>query len=396
MIEPSPYRIEFLRQQTHNMGENKPDGQKAVCLNHAAISPIPKRTVQKLSQLANYMTREHSYQYKTLEEAQEEARQRCASLLDVDIEHLAFVRNTSEGLSFVALGLDWQAGDEIITTDQEFPSNSVIWLNIARRFGVTVHRVPSLENGAIDAEALLARVNARTRVLTVSSVQFGTGAVVDLHRLGHALRNSPVLLVVDAVQSLGMLPMQAKALHLDAVAAGGHKWLLAPEGCGLLYLSEKAMEQVAPRILGWNSVANVGDYHNICIEFRPGARRFEAGTPNVLGAAALGESVNLLLEAGMETVQNRVHALLATLTTELKERGCRLHTPMAADGFPGAGIVSFSHPRMTSNLLNRAFKQAGIEHAHRQQRIRFSPHFYQDQNDIEQTMRVLDQALEKT
>ena len=384
----SPHRAEFLRHP------HETSGQELICLNHAGVSPIPKHTAQKISQLAEYMTRHSFFQYKLLEKTLEEARERCARLLSVPTEQVAFVRNTSEGLSLVALGLDWQAGDEIVTTDQEFPANSVVWLDIARRFGVTVHCVPSLENGAVSVEALLAQVNARTRVLTVSSVQFGTGAVVDLHRLGRALHETKTLLVVDAVQSLGVVPMEAEVLGLDAVAAGGHKWLLSPEGCGLLYLSEKAMEQVAPRVLGWHSVANAGDYHTICIQPRVGARRFEAGSPNILGAAALGESVNLLLNVGLHAVQDRVHALIESLAENLKKRGCLLHTPLEADGLPGAGILCFTHPRLATHVLHRALNRAGIDHALRQRGIRFSPHFYQDHTHINRTMAVLDQALE--
>lgn len=387
MIASSSHRVEFLR-DPHALS-----AQEAICLNHAGISPIPERTSQKISHLAKYMTRRGSFQYKNLEIAQEEARGRCACLLGVTTEQVAFVRNTSEGLSYVALGLDWQAGDEIVMTDQEFPSNAVVWLDIARRFGVTVHRVPSLADGSVSAAALLARVNARTRVLAVSSVQFGTGAVVDLGQLGRVLRDSKTLLVVDAVQSLGVLPMDVETLHLDAVVAGGHKWLLAPEGCGLFYLSEKAMAQVAPRVLGWHSVANAGDYHRLCIEPRLGMRRFEAGTPNVLGAVALGESVNLLLEVGLETVQHRVQGLVGALAENLRERGYLLHTPLEANGLPGAGILCFTHPRIENARLQKALGRAGIEHAVRQRGVRFSPHFYQDQADVDRTMAVLDQAV---
>ena len=365
-----------------------------MCLNHAGVSPIPKRTAQKLSQLAEEMTQPPFFHHKRLDHIQEETREKCARLLSAHTEQMAFVRNTSEGLSFVALGLEWQRGDEIITTDQEFPSNSVVWRDVARRFGVTVHCVPSLENGAVSVEALLTHVNARTRVVTVSSVQFGTGAVVDLHRLGQALRDSKTLLVVDAVQSLGILPMEAEAWHLDAVVAGGHKWLLAPQGCGFLYVSQKAMEQVAPRVLGWHSVANAGAYHHPCIEPRPGARRFEAGTPNILGVAALGESVGLLLEVGIQTVHDRVHALMGILVEQLKKRGCLIHTPLEADGVPGAGIVCFTHPHTTNTHLHRALKQAGIEHALRQKGIRFAPHFYQDQTDMDHALAILDQILD--
>lgn len=387
MLDASPYRTEFPRPAP-------PAGQPAaVCFNHAGVSPIPRRTAQKISQLAHYMTRQQVFRYSVLKEAEEEARRHSARLLQVATEQVAFVRNTSEGLSFVALGLEWQAGDEIVTTDQEFPSNSVVWLDIARRFGVTLHRVPSQRHGAVCADALLARVGPRTRVMTVSSVQFGSGAQVNLPHLGRVLQGSDTLLVVDAVQSLGVLPMEAAAWHLDVVAASGHKWLLAPEGCGLLYLSDKAMARVAPRVMGWHSVANAGDYHTPCITPRAGARRFEAGSPNILGAAALGESINLLLEVGMPTVQRRVHTLVGALSSALQARGFQPHTAVEHGGSPEAGMLFFTHPQIDTHRLHRILRQGGIEHALRQRGIRFSPHFYQDHTDIDQTIAILDQAM---
>ena len=382
-----PYRAEFPQSRQES------SQQPIICLNHAGISPIPKRTAQKVSQLADYMTRQGFFQYKVLEEAYAEARQRCARLIQVPVEQVAFVRNTSEGLSMVAVGLDWQAGDEIISTDQEFPSNNVVWRDIGRRFAVQVHHVASMENGAVSVNALLERLTDRTRIITLSSVQFGSGAVVDLQRLGEALQDRDTLLVVDAVQSLGLLPMAAESLKVDAVVAGGHKWLLSPEGCGLLYLSDKAMQQVAPRILGWHSVANAGDYNTPCIEPRPGMRRFEAGSPNVLGAVALGESINMLLEFGIEKVQKRVQHLVAAFCHPLQERGFQIHSAREEGGLPAAGMLFFNHPKIDNRHIHRALSQAGIVHVVRQRGIRFAPHFYQDLSDVEHTMAILDPLL---
>ncbi|MBF0322154.1 MAG: aminotransferase class V-fold PLP-dependent enzyme, partial [Magnetococcales bacterium] len=231
-IEPTPLREEFEQRAG------------LVYFNHAGVAPLPRRSVRIIAKLAEHMAQHGASRYHELNAVHEGARQRCARLLDVPARHIAFVPNTSEGLSFVGLGVDWHAGDEIVTTDQEFPSNIVIWLDLARRHGLKVHQVPSGSNGRVDALALLERVNARTRVVTVSSVQFGTGAVVDLQRIGAALRATSTLFVVDGIQSLGILPTYSATLGIDALCADGHKWLLGPEGCGLLYLSEKGLEQI--------------------------------------------------------------------------------------------------------------------------------------------------------
>ncbi len=382
MISPSPHRSEFQR------------AEGTICLNHAGVAPIPRRTAAKIARLADYMTRRGAFRYAELEAEYERARARCAALIDVEADSLAFVRNTSEGLSWVALGLDWRAGDEIVTSDQEFPTNLVVWLDTARRSGVTVHQVPSGTDGSVSADALLERVNARTRLVTISSVQFGSGALVDLARLGAALRGSDTLLVVDGVQSLGVLPMPVRELGIDALSSGGHKWLLAPEGCGLFYLSEKGLDQVHPRVLGWHSVANAGNYEEICIDPRPGARRFEAGTANVLGAAALAESIDLLREAGPGTVRERVRGLGRAFVDGLKARGCVIDTPLAADGAPAAGLLYFRHPRLADRRLHLQLAAAGVEQVARARGIRFAPHYYQDDDDVAETLARLDHILE--
>ncbi|MBF0426549.1 MAG: aminotransferase class V-fold PLP-dependent enzyme, partial [Magnetococcales bacterium] len=370
VVEPTPLRVEFPLQPG------------LIYLNHAGVAPLPRRSARIMTELATHMTQHGAARYRELDAACEKARQSCARLLGVATGQVAFVPNTSEGLSFVGLGIDWHSGDEIVTTDQEFPSNIVIWLDLARRHGLRVHRVPSGTDGRVDASALLERVTARTRVLAVSSVQFGTGAVVDLARIGAELRSTSTLFVVDGIQSLGLLPLYPAEVGIDALCADGHKWLLGPEGCGLLYLSAKGLEQIQPRVLGWHSVANAGDYQNIIIEPRADCRRFEAGSPNILGAAALGESIDLLLEVGIDVVRARVHGLVVALVRGLRDLGCVIHTPLAADGFPDAGILVFSHPALPTATLHRELLARNIYHAQRGVGVRFSPHFYQDATDV--------------
>ncbi|MBF0371495.1 MAG: aminotransferase class V-fold PLP-dependent enzyme [Magnetococcales bacterium] len=381
MISPIPERSEF------------PLREGLVYLNHAGVAPIPKRSADKIAALTNHLVNHGASRYGELDRAQERIRRQCAQLIKGNPEQLAFVASTSEGLSFVALGIDWRRGDEIITTDQEFPSNIVIWLDIARRFGVKVHQVPSKPDGGVDAEALLERVNARTRVLAVSSVQFSTGAAVDIQRLGEVLKPTETLFVVDGIQSLGVLPMDVSGWGIDALAADGHKWLLSPEGCGLIHLSEKGMAEIQPRVLGWHSVANVGEYDRIVIEPRQSARRFEAGSPNILGIEGLGAGVELLLEVGEAQVWQRVQGLVGALMTGLLERGCRIHTPLNDQGRPGAGILIFSHPSLENRALQRGLTGAGIFQIERGRGIRLSPHFYQDQREVAYTLETLDRLL---
>ncbi|MEO5378674.1 MAG: aminotransferase class V-fold PLP-dependent enzyme [Magnetococcus sp. DMHC-6] len=383
MIQPSPFRKEFSLQSG------------LVYLNHAGVAPISRRGVRAMCAVAEHLCQLGGSRYAELNAAYESVRERCARLIQCQAREVAFIPNTSMGISFAAMGIDWQPGDEIVTTDQEFPANLVVWLDVASRFKLKLHRPPSENNGAVSVEHLLERVTPRTRVVAVSSVQFSSGAVVDLHRLGAHLANTDTLLLVDGIQSLGILPMDVQAMGIDILAADGHKWLLSPEGCGLFYLSEKAMAQVHPRVLGWHSLANAGQYDQVVnLTLRPGAKRFEAGSPNLLGVAALGAGIDLLLEASIDQVQTRVKDLVAALAQGVVQRGALLHTPLAKDGRPGAGIVVFSFPHLLTQPLHQALLQAGIEQAHRGGGIRFSPHFYQDQTDVNRALETLDLLLE--
>ncbi|MEO5329090.1 MAG: aminotransferase class V-fold PLP-dependent enzyme [Magnetococcus sp. THC-1_WYH] len=380
-LQPSPFKKEFERDDA------------AICLNHAGVSPIPQRTARVITHLASTMTRQRPFHYSHLEETLHHARTPCANLLGCRPDEVAFTRNTSEALSHVALGLDFHPGDEIVTTDQEYPSNRIIWLDIARRKGVKIHCVPSLPDGRISANALLAHCNHRTRILTVSSVQFATGATVDLHTIGTALKKTDTLFVVDAVQSLGAIPMNVNTMGIDAVAAGGHKWMLAPEGCGLFYLSAKGLATIEPRILGWHSVQNAGDTSSLSIEPRDGIKRFEAGTHNILGAAALAESVSMILEAGIDDVFHRIRQLTALFIHNLQARGCRILSPLDATHNAPSGILVFSHPTVDTLTLHRHLKSHNIEQIPRAGGLRFAPHFYQDRADILQVMNVMDQLV---
>ncbi|HIJ84166.1 MAG: putative cysteine desulfurase [Magnetococcales bacterium] len=382
-LQPSPFRKEFTRNDA------------AICLNHAGISPIPQRTARVITHLADLMTRQQLFRYSQLENTLEQARIPCSRLLGCHPHEVAFTRNTSEALSMVALGLDWQAGDEIVTTDQEFPSNLVVWLDLARRKGIKVHQVASQPDHRVAEDALLAHCNQRTRILTVSSVQFGTGATVDLEKIGSALKNTRTLFVVDAVQSLGARPLDVHAMGIDALAAGGHKWMLAPEGCGLFYLSEKGLASVEPRIMGWHSVSNAGDYANPCITPRSGIRRFEAGTHNVIGAAALAESITMLLEAGLPEVWNRIRHLTGMLIHNLQKRGCQILSPLDSDQGCPSGILVFSHPQIDPTTLHRHLLSHRIEQVPRAGGLRFAPHFYQDETDVLQVMWAMDRPVGK-
>ncbi|MEO5365071.1 MAG: aminotransferase class V-fold PLP-dependent enzyme [Magnetococcus sp. WYHC-3] len=381
MVCPIPQRNEFIL------------NEGLVYLNHAGVAPIPQRAARAVSECAMLMSRQGAWDYTPYRDLQQRFRQRAAWLVGGDEAGICPVANTSEGLSMVGLGLNWRPGDEIVTTDQEFPSNKLIWSDLSRRHDLVLHQVPADSAGRILSQDLLARVNGRTRILALSSVQFRNGAVADLPALGAALGHTPTLLVVDGIQSLGLLPMEAASWGLDAVVADGHKWLLGPEGCGLMYLSPKALAQVEPRLLGWHSQDLAGDYDRPARDWRPGALRFQAGSPNLLGMAGLDATLDMLQEIGIAPIQRRVHQLMEPLTRGVQELGGIILTPLGADGLPEAGILVFSHPQVAMPVLSRGLQERGIFHAVRGGGIRLSPHFYQAHHDMMRALSALEECL---
>ncbi|TPW13737.1 MAG: hypothetical protein FD130_1522, partial [Halothiobacillaceae bacterium] len=228
-------------------------------LNHAAVAPWPKRTMQAVTQFAieNMTLGATHYPRWLTKEAQ--LREQLRELINAPTrDDIALLKNTSEALSVVAYGLPWQAGDNIVISDQEFPSNRIVWESLANR-GVELRSV-ALESAATPEEALLQAIDSRTRLLSISSIQYATGVRLHLERLGDYCHTHQVLFCVDAIQSLGALPLDVQAIHADFVMADGHKWLLGPEGVALFYCSSRAREWLTLQQFGWHMVENLGDY----------------------------------------------------------------------------------------------------------------------------------------
>lgn len=267
-----------------------------IYLNHAAVSPWPRRTAEAVKRFAEENLREGASRYPEWLQTERLLRGQLARLINApSIDDIALVKNTSEGLSIVAHGIDWQPGDEVVTTDEEFPSNRIVWESLAGR-GVRLREVRV--SGVADPEAaILEATGPRTRIVTVSSVQYATGLRLDLARLGEACHRRGIALCVDAIQGLGVIPHDVQAAYVDFLVADGHKWLLGPEGIGLLYCPAAWRARLALHEYGWHMVEAMGDYARR--DWRPAAsgRRFECGSPNMLGIHALSASLSLILEA---------------------------------------------------------------------------------------------------
>ena len=204
-------------------------------LNHAGVAPISTRVAEALARYSAEATDRGAFDYQRSYDAEvERVRGRAARLLGAGIDEIAFAKNTSEGLGMVAAGLDWQRGDRVVTCDLEYPSNVYAWWNL-RPHGVETVMLRS-RDGRLPLESVEEALrHPRTRLLALSSVEFGSGARNDLPTLGRLCRERGVLFCVDAIQSLGCFPLDVAECHVDFLAADGHKWLLSVEGCGLFF-----------------------------------------------------------------------------------------------------------------------------------------------------------------
>lgn len=342
-------------------------------LNHAAVAPWPRRAAKAVEDFARENACWGATHYERWLKHEATLRQQLATLIGASSpQDIALQKNTSEGLSVIAYGLPWQPGDQIVITDQEFPSNRIVWESLATQ-GVLVVQAP-LQTPQPE-EAIIACLSPSTRLLSVSSVQYGTGLKLDLARLGEACRQRNVLFCVDAIQSLGACPFDVGLCHADFVVADGHKWMLGPEGVALLWVRPEIREQLTVNEFGWHMIEHAGDYSRQDWAIARTARRFECGSPNMLGAVALSASLSLLLETGLEDIQREIAQRIDYIAEALPRiKGIHLLSPALSS--QRAGILTFTSERIASSDLFSQLKADNIVCAPRGGGIRFSPHFY--------------------
>jgi len=385
-------------------------------LNHAGVAPISPPAADALRRYADQFERRAYVDagwYATLEHG----RQQVAALLNARGPHeIAYVPNTATGLGLVAKGLDWRAGDTVVITGVEYPANRYPWEDLTHTHGVRLIEVPERPDGRIPAERIADAIRDDTRVVAISAVQYASGFRADLAAISETVRaasssKSPCYLCVDAIQQLGVVPMDVRAMGIDFLAADGHKWLLAPEGAGLFYCHEDLIERLRPTVVGAMSMVNPLAFDDYAFRFQDTAKRFEPGSLNVPGLVALAASVDLLLDVGIENIWHRVEQLTAHLAAGLKAKGWGVFSPRTSGG-ERSGIVSFTppadspfargehpagQPRVSSpganaSDLNRVvaeLKRDGIILAHRAGRLRASPHFHNTPHHLDRLLDAL-------
>jgi selenocysteine lyase/cysteine desulfurase len=361
-------------------------------LNHAAVSPWPRRASDAVIRFAQQNVTIGARDYPQWLAVETRLRNRLARLLNAPTPaDIALVKNTSEALSFVAFGLEWKPGDQVVISDEEFPSNRVVW-EALRPQGVEVIQV-SLKGEDPEGD-LLAACGPNVRLLAISAVQYASGLRLDLPRLGEGCEQRGVLLCIDAIQQLGALPFDAQQCRCAFAMADGHKWLLGPEGLGVFYCRSDLRDQLKLHEYGWHMLEHAGDYDRSDWQPANSAQRFECGSPNLLGAMALEASLSLLEEVGIVTVAQALAERIDHLQRELSAMpGAELLSP--TDPARRAGILTFRINGIDNPTLFQRLKEEQVVCALRGGGIRFSPHFYTPPAVIEQSLGVVRGLLAK-
>jgi selenocysteine lyase/cysteine desulfurase len=354
-------------------------------LDHAAVAPLPEGAVRAMADWAADLAKHGVAHEPRWLLRVEEVRALAARLLGADPLDIAFVKNTSEGVGIVAEGYPWRPGDNVVTAEDEYPANRYPWMNLADR-GVEVRAVPS-RDGRLLLDDLRAALDARTRVVSLSFVEFATGFRNDLGAVGALCRERGIHLFVDAIQGLGVLPLDVSRTPIDFLAADGHKWLLGPEGAGLFFLRRELVDLLHPVGIGWNSVVGAWDFSRIDFRLKPHAGRWESGSLNVAGITALGASMEWLLGIGVAALEARLLELTDYLCARAPVAGLEVFSPRG----PGekSGIVSLAAPGADVRALVKRCREQGIVINQRAGRLRVSPHCYNTFEEIDRVLETL-------
>ncbi len=365
-------------------------------LNHAAVSPWPTVTAEAVKKFAEENALLGATQYLQWVKIEQELKDNITQLINApSCDDIALVKNTSEALSLVAYGLNWEAGDNVVIARQEFPSNRIVWQSLQSQ-GVKIKFVDldASPVGKTPEQSLLAAIDTKTRLLSVSSVQYADGFRMNLKQLGNFCKKNSVLFCVDAIQSIGALSFDVQAIEADFVMADGHKWLMSPEGLGLFYCRKNLRSQLRPSQYGWRMVENQFDFDSISWSEAKTARKFECGSPNMLGIHALNASIKLILSRKIEFIE---HLLVKNSIYIVKKLETIPEITVQSDISDTriSGIVSFRHQRISSETLYNELMAQNVICAMRHGNVRFSPHYYTSKEVIDGAIEILKKIIEK-
>jgi cysteine desulfurase/selenocysteine lyase len=340
-------------------------------LNHAAVSPTSTRVRDAVQDWVGDLVHHGMANISDWVRRERETRAVAARILGASPDEVTFVRSTSHGLSVFAEGLAWQPGDEVaVCTELEYPANVYPWMHLGSR-GVVVRSIVATDGG-VTREAVAQAIGPRTRVVSVSSVEFATGVANALEAIGALCRERGVLFCVDGIQSVGAFPIDVAKANIDFLAADSHKWQLGLPGIGIAYVRREVLPAIRPSVVGWKSVKNPLDFDHLRFELREDAAKLEEGTQSFATILGMGAALDLLDEVGIDRIAAHIAAWLAEAESFLAAAGLDPGPRRGAR----RGILTFNPPSGSAeDFANRASK-AGVVLSPRRGRVRVSPHFY--------------------
>jgi selenocysteine lyase/cysteine desulfurase len=358
-----------------------PVRENLIYLNHAAVAPLSRRCADALKHLADDGLHYGSLHYDEWLAVYQGLRVATARLINSDPGEIALLKNTSEGIATVALGLDWQPGDRMVGFREEFPANQYPWKRLEAK-GIEITWL-----SIYDSLEKIDQACRGARLLAISFVQFLGGYRAPIQEIGEICRRNRCIYFVDAIQGLGAFPLDVRGCHIDALAADGHKWLLGPEGCAILYINQALQDRVEPVEFGWTNVAGYADYSSRDMTLRSDAGRYECGTLNTIGCFGLKASIEFLLEVGLGVIAPVIQELGDRIAAGVQSKGYELFGERTARN--GAGIVTFRKPGLDSTETVRLLRRQKIVTAARAGWVRTSPHFYVSPSEIDRLIDVL-------
>jgi len=364
-----------------------PATRKYTYLNSAAVAPMPVPAVEAVHSQLKDVSENGSVNYLEWIATKQCAREIIAAMLNVRAEQVAFMRNTSDGFASVAGGLKWEKDDNIVSFEREFPANFYAWRRIRDDFGVELRLCPE-RDGRIDLDEFINLIDSNTKLVSISAVQFGSGFRADLERIGAAARKVDALFAVDIIQGFGALAFDLPAQYVDIAAGASHKWLCSPEGCGMLYLSDRARERVEPTLVGWISVEVPWNFEDSEQPFKSTALAWESGTGGSSLFYGLEQSVKLLHETGAENIENYLEELSDYLCELLGGKNYKIVS--SREKGEKSQIVCIENLNgLTPNEIVARLEKENIIVSPRGSRIRIAPHFFNNREDIEKLIESL-------
>ncbi len=369
-----------------------PITQDSVYVNHAAVSPLSTSVIAAITDLLQHLSIGKIDLFSLFLEQRAKLKSNLAELIHADPDYIAVITNTSEGLNWLAGSLKWQKGDHVLLVQDEFPANIYPFMNL-QRLGVVLDFVP-VRDGKIYPADIERLITPRTKLLSISFVEFLTGFRNDLYTIGNICKKHNLVFSVDGIQGIGAVPLDVQQARIDFVCAGGHKWLMSPQGCGFMYIAPALHARLQPVFAGWLSVKNSWDFLNYKLDFLDDAQRYEIGTPNFIGIVGAVIATGILVETDPHRIQSHLLRLGDKLIGSLNELGLiYIGSSIPAER---SGIYSFrSAGAVNTEGLFKFLTSQQVHLSLRNQALRFSPHFYNTENEMEHIVNLCQKYIRK-